>query len=440
MPEFVTQRGLIVWAESPEAVSAIEQFEVNLLGLTPRAADILTQANEFTETPLVQAYAALAMLYSQSQNGHAGAEGYLRAARRCLPGASKREALFVEAIEHFQRNAFHEALDRLERLTVDEPRDLVAAKACEFLYYTCGQHFNGERFLWHMMRLRAANGAHAGFLSMLSFAYELTGRYGQARAAAEQSLALEPGQPWSHHTLAHLLIRTGQVEEGVREMERFAPYWSACDRGIHAHNAWHRSLFYLEKTDWAQTNRVLREDIWELSPELVGEQIDAIALLWRMDMAGQAQDDVWVDVLAKAGPHAGECLIPFLDGQFTYALARCGQTDAADEAVARARERAARKDREAREIWQPVGVNFVAACAAWGQGDAARAAALIDPIVERLPMVGGSDAQDDLFRLAYFNALAESGRKADARRYYDLIAPAKTQRTPLDELMLAKCN
>ncbi len=429
-----------MWAEAPEAVAAIEEFEVNLLGLTPHVGRIFDHAKNFAQTPLIQAYAALAMLYAQSQAGMLGAAGYLLTARRSLYGASTREVIFIEALEHFQRNEFNAALEKLERLTVDNPRDLVSAKVCEFLYYTNGQHYNGERFLWHMMRLRKANGAHPGFLSMLSFAFELSGRYDEARATAEQSLAQEPGQPWAHHTLAHVLIRTGQVEEGVREMERFAPFWSGCDRGIHAHNAWHWALFYLEQTDWTKAERVLRHDIWGLNPESVGEQIDAIALLWRMDMAGQLVDDVWDEVVKLSAPHAGECLIPFLEGQFTYALARSGQQEAANDAVSRARVRAEQNNVEAREIWRPVGADFVDACACWGRGDAARAVELIEPIVDRLPMVGGSDAQDDLFRLAHFNALAESGRKADARRYFDLIVPAKTTRSALDELMLQKCN
>lgn len=440
MPEFLTQRGLAVWAESPEAVAAIERFEVNLLGLTPDVEKIFAEAEAFPETPLIQAYAAVGMLYAQAAPQVAQAAPLLKQARHCLYGASDREIHFVEAIEHFQRNQFIVALGKLEAITAQEPRDLVSAKIAEFLYYCLGQHYSGERFLWHMLRLRAANGEHPGFLSMLSFAFELCGRYDEARAAAETSLRQEPGQPWAHHTLAHILIRTGQVEAGVREMERFAPYWKHCIRGIYAHNAWHQSLFSLEATDWARTNEILRQDIWGLSPDYVGEQIDAIALLWRMDIAGQPQDEIIRQVAEKCAPHAGECLIPFLDGQFVYAIARAGMEDVVEGAIAAARARAAQDNAEAREYWQPVGADFVAACAASGRGDSKRAVELFEPIASRLPMVGGSDAQDDLFRLAYFNALAESGRHADARAYYDAIAPAKTARTPLDALLLAKCN
>lgn len=440
MPEFQTQRGLVVTAESPEAVAAIENFEEGLLALSPRLEQIFVDAKHFLETPLVQAYAATALLYAQAAPQVEQAGEVLEQARRCLYGATEREIQYVEAIERFQRGRIAEALETLEALTTDHPRDLVAAKVAEFLYYCLGQHHSGERFLWHMMRLREANGDHPGFLSLLSFAFELCGRYEEARAAAENSLRLEPSQPWSHHTLAHVLIRTGQVEEGIREMKRFAPYWKDAVRGIHSHNAWHQSLFSVEEADWARAGEILRQDIWGFAPDYVGEQVDAIALLWRLDIAGQPQDATLAEVAEHCAPRAGDCLVPFLEGHYVYALARQGNEDAVEHAVKRARERAGHEDFEGREIWRPVGADFVAACAASGEGDAARAVQLFEPIAERLPMVGGSDAQDDLFRLAYFNALAESGRKADARAYYDGIAPAKAARTAFDELMLAKCN
>jgi len=440
MPEFLTQRGLSVWAESLEAVEAIERFEAGLLRLSPEMELVFADAEAFPETPLLQAYAATALIYSQATPQIEQASQRLDQARRCLYGASDREIQFVEAIEHFQRGQLAAALEKLEALTAEHPRDLVAAKVAEFLYYCFGQHHCGERFLWHMMRLREANGEHPAFLSILSFAFELSGRYDEARNAAEASLRQEPGQPWSHHTLAHVLIRTGQVEAGVREMERFAPFWKDSLRGIHAHNAWHQSLFYLEENNWERTNQVLREDIWGQTPDYVGEQVDAVALLWRMDMAGQGQTDILSEVADHCMARAGDCFIPFVEGHFAYVLARAGRSEAAELSVARARERAAQDDVEARELWQPVGAGFVEACAASGRGEASRAVELFEPIADRLAMVGGSDAQDDLFRLAFFNALAESGRKADARAYFDQIVPAKTQRTPLDELLLAKCN
>jgi hypothetical protein len=48
--------------------------------------------------------------------------------------------------------------------------------------------------------------------------------------------------------------------------------------------------------------------------------------------------------------------------------------------------------------------------------------------------IGGSDAQDDLFRQAYLRSLQAAGRHADAAAYFERMTTAKA-RTPLDRVL-----
>ena len=48
--------------------------------------------------------------------------------------------------------------------------------------------------------------------------------------------------------------------------------------------------------------------------------------------------------------------------------------------------------------------------------------------------IGGSDAQDDLFRQTYLRSLQAAGRHADAAAYFDAITAGKS-RTPLDRAL-----
>jgi hypothetical protein len=73
----------------------------------------------------------------------------------------------------------------------------------------------------------------------------------------------------------------------------------------------------------------------------------------------------------------------------------------------------------------------VEASIAHGAGDRRTAAELLDPVMPAMTAVGGSDAQDDLFRLAYLTALVGAARHDDARRYWDLMTAFKTP-SPLD--------
>lgn len=124
--------------------------------------------------------------------------------------------------------------------------------------------------------------------------------------------------------------------------------------------------------------------------------------------------------------------MPFLNAQFGYALSRAGKMAECDAMLAAVKQRATHDDRDALHAWRPVGVALVVAAVAQGRGDGATAAARMDPVIGRVTVVGGSDAQVDLFRQSYLGALSTAGRKADARTWLTAIRhPVAT--TPLDE-------
>ena len=77
---------------------------------------------------------------------------------------------------------------------------------------------------------------------------------------------------------------------------------------------------------------------------------------------------------------------------------------------------------------------MVEAAAAFGAGDRARAAALLDPVMPMMTAIGGSDAQDDLFRQTYLRSLQAAGRHADAAAYSARMTAGKA-RTPLDRAL-----
>jgi hypothetical protein len=235
-----------------------------------------------------------------------------------------------------------------------------------------------------------------------------------------------------------VLIRQGRVQEGRARLEAFLPLLKTCGRPIHSHDAWHLALLYLEELDVAGAMRVLHEHVWGITPDLVVEQLDAIALLWRIEMASSSAfvpaDAPWAAIAEHVAPRALECFMPFMNAHYVYALARAGRGDALEAALARVRARSEDKDEEARRVWAPVGRPVVEAAAAFGLGEHARAAALLDPVMPQMTAIGGSDAQDDLFRQTYLRSLQAAGRQADAAAYFAAITKGKT-RTPLDRAL-----
>ncbi len=428
-------RGLPMTAASDAELASVDWFTARLARIDRGAEAILEDAKTFPGSPMVQLGAAAFCLFGQIGASDKAAASYLSAAKPLLASATPREALLHHALALWADKDHLGAVAALEEMTQRWPRDLLAAKIAEFLYYVLGQQQEGPRFRAHMARLADANADDPDFLATYAFAHELCGDVDAARRTVERALAIEPRNPWAHHCVAHIYLRRDERHQGVEILEGFLPVWMSVGRVIHCHNAWHLGVAHVAELNRARALEILASHVWGITPELVVEQADAIALLWRIEMAGAAgdsrKDDVWAALADRAETHIEDRYMPFLDAHFAFALARTGRAAALENLLARVRARAAQGDAEAARSWAPVGSALTQACAAYAQGDAPRCAALLDPVIAHVTLVGGSDAQVDLFRQTYFCALLESGRKAEARAYWAAMTEAKTL-SPLD--------
>ena len=425
-------RGLDVTTDDATAVAAADDFAARLLRLDQGVEAILDAAKRWPDTPIVQLYAATFWLYGQTSGALETAAVHLRACDALAMNTRERALHRALALWHGNDNL--RAVEAMEAITSEWPGDLLTAKIAEFLYYVLGQQYMGPRFRAHMRRLEGAHAADPDFLAMTAFASELCSDYAAAEAAAERALAIEPKNPWAQHALSHVLIRQGRVAEGLARLESFLPLLAACGRPIHCHDAWHLALLHLERLDVAAAMRVFRTHIWGITPDFVVEQLDAIALLWRIEMAAGPMDAQWPSIAGHIAPRALETFMPFMNAHYVYALARAGRADAVEAALAGVRARSAADDEEVKRVWAPVGRAVIEAAAAFGAGDRARAAALLDPIMPMMTSIGGSDAQDDLFRQTYLRSLQAAGRHAEAAAYFDAITAGKS-RTPLDRAL-----
>jgi tetratricopeptide (TPR) repeat protein len=425
-------RGLDVTTDDPGAVAAADDFAARVLRLDQGAEAILDAAERWPEAAIIALYAAAFWLYGQTGSALANAAERLNAVEALTMNA--RERALYRALTLWQANDNLRAVEAMEAITAEWPGDLLTAKLAEFLYYVLGQQHMGPRFRAHMDRLEPVHSGDPDFLAMAAFASELCADYPVAEARAERALALEPRNPWAQHALSHVLIRQGRVREGLAHMQSFLPLLATCARPIHSHDAWHLALLYLEELDVAATMRVFHEHIWGTTPDLVVEQLDAIALLWRIEMAGTAMDAEWPSIADHVAPRAVETFMPFMNAHYVYALARAGRAETLAAALAAVRERSAGDDAEGKRVWASVGYAVVAAAAAFGAGDRARATALLDPVMPLMTSVGGSDAQDDLFRQTYLRSLQAAGRRGDAAAYFARITDGKAP-TPLDRAL-----
>jgi tetratricopeptide (TPR) repeat protein len=240
------------------------------------------------------------------------------------------------------------------------------------------------------------------------------GQHGAARPIIERSLAQNPANPWAAHATAHLAYEEGEpatassfLASWLTSYPRNAPLFS--------HLNWHLALCHLEVGDTATASRLFREAfVPEVHSGPPRAQVnDAVAFLWRGELAGQPRDaEAWRrmhDFATGAFPQAGTA---FSDLHIALAQAAAG-----DDAALNIRVR--QIDELADGGRYPSG-GFVPAVArgfaAFEQRDFGAAIEALELVVDELQRIGGSHAQLDLVRFTLLKAYLEADRPDDARR------------------------
>ena len=428
-------RGLEVSMAGAETIRAIDDFTSRLVRMDVGVEAVMKAAQQHEEVPLLHLYVAALGIFAQTEQGNSAATTRLIKANELARSMNSRETMLTTALQQLLDQQYELAATTLETLTTQWPEDLCAAKFCEFAYYLLGQHHCGQRFREHMNRLAPVHAGDPDYLAMAAFASELCDDFTTAETLGHEALEIEPRNPWAHHALTHAMIRQGKVAQSKAMMEAFMPTLATCGRMVHCHNAWHLGLLYLEDLAFDQATTLLDEHIWNITPDYVGEQIDAISLLCRMELVGCAMDRYWSNIADHIEPRSREMSMPFLNAHFAYALARAGRHEPLDAMLNAVQTRAEANDAEARRVWALSGGKTVQAAAAFGRGDMAGATMLLRDALPTLARIGGSDAQDDMFRQMYLVGLRKTRKTAQAKVYFKKMTINK-QRTSLDEALI----
>ena len=429
------QNGDEVSTDSAEVVESLDRFATDFLAARNEAGRIVDLARQHPECALAQAYAAAMSLYSQSSvEITRSALPLLEGAAALRSGITARESLLIDALLAWARNDLQTAIALHERIAGDWPRDLVAAKIAECLFYEAPDY---RRHLRFMERIADANADRPAFLAMHAFALGMCGDDERAEATAQRAIELDLYTPWAHHALAHIFLTQRRTSEGVARLRELAPTWERNTQATRSHNSWHLALLHLANDDVTSALALYRERIAGFEPDSVFEHVDAISLLWRAELAGHQRDDAWRELAPHLVERAREQFFPFLNAHYAYALTRAGYVDVVEDALAKLRAYAFRQTGTAARVFRDVGVPLVTACAAFAAGEAARCAVLLEPILPELACVGGSDAQNDLFRQTYVVALLDCGRQNEARRRLNARLGGNPP-TPAEQVWLAR--
>lgn len=390
----------------PKSVGAVNAFVEGFISCETRAVDVLAVAHD--PSPIVQAYCATLHLFAESRDAAGNARPFIERAQASAARATSREQRYIAAIAAWADGDIARAIALHQEQAREHPRDLASLKLGQYHCFNTGD-FPG------MLRLALAALPAAGDVpylhGMAAFGYEQCHLMREAESSARRAISMERKEPWAHHALGHVMLTEGRLTEGLTFMRSVSDTWVGLNSFMVTHNWWHVALFLIDLGRDVEALEIYDRQVWGVVKAYSQDQIGAVSLLARFELAGIDVGDRWQDLADHLALRLDDHVLPFLDLQYLYGLARAGRPEA-DVLLSHIEAFAPSAPLSTRSAWQRVCVPAAHGLRAHARGDYASAIEGLGLALPRLIEIGGSHAQRDLFEQVYLDALIRSGTEA----------------------------
>ncbi|GGK37033.1 tetratricopeptide repeat protein [Salinarimonas ramus] len=434
-------------SETDGAVAAFAQTTFAVAAHRPGAAPALAEAlahdPDLVAARALEGFACLILARAELLAPARAALAATGAALVAKAGGTPEEQALADALALALEGRFRPAAARLEAALDARPGMLLPFKIAQSLRFMAGDLpgmlAGTEAALPGFSDERPGHGfAHGA----RAFALEEAGRLDEAEAQGRRAVAAEPADAWGFHAVAHVMETQGRVCDGIGWIEAARPAWCACNN-FAFHMAWHLALFHMERAEYETVLALYDTEIAPCPSEDVRDAANAVSLLWRLRQEGVDVGARW-DALAEiARRRRRDATLTFAALHGILALAAANDRAGLDEALAALEARAAQACEQA-EVLRAVGLDLARALTRPEPLSATRLAGLL----ARLPMIGGSHAQRDVFvrtlalqaadETARARVLAVRGRVKRPDRFAARLSPSETAADILRPSRLAR--
>ncbi|MEJ0016254.1 MAG: hypothetical protein WDN25_06745 [Acetobacteraceae bacterium] len=359
----------------------------------------------------------------------------LAAAQAGAGVATPRERLHVAAFASWADGELDRSFAIWRQILDAAPTDLLALRICDTTWFRHGQT---QKIRDQVDRVAPHWSPDLPGYDLLqcvwAFAHEETGDYAAAERAVDAALERDVTNYFAHHVKAHVMEMECRTRDGRDWLADQGANWSAGNNLIH-HLWWHRALMEL---DLGERDAVLEsydrhirnfdDPMTRAVPDHYVDLQNANALLWRLELLGLDVGDRWGELADKAEARIGDAGHLLLVPHLMLALAATGRDVAAARFLAALRDLAADSRLWTAPALADVVIPACEAALAHRRGEHARVVDLLAPRQAQIRLLGGSNAQRDLF----FQMLADSAMRAGKREVVaDMIAhEAATRAAP----------
>lgn len=408
--------GLAVTAASQEAADAFDRTLVAYLRFGKDIGDLLKTTYSL-DSEMVMANVLRG--YFMSMMGMRGlvpkAQQSLEAAQRGADKSTAREQLHVKALEAWCVLDLGGATAALEECIREYPMDVLAVKMLHYTHFYMGDAANLRNSVgrvWYAWEGREDLPTYGYMLSMRAFGLEETGDYARAESLARAAASLNEADAWAVHTVAHVCEMEDRREDGLAWLNAKGGYenWN----NFRYHLSWHKALMLFESGRHDEVLTLYDEDMFDPKSDEYLDLTNDISILARLELEGVDVGERWVAMGEKAKGRVDDKLLAFVDAHFMLAL---GATDgdAAADYSASIEAYGDTHDDTYGNLAQVVGHDLCAALAAYKAMDFEGCVDRLEPVRDHVGLIGGSNAQRDLFAQIHIDAAIRSERWTLAR-------------------------
>ena len=407
---FADRWGVQLEATDGAAVALLDQAVEDLVALAGDPVGGADAAIAIDDgLPLARIYRAYLSLYGTTADGLAEAAALIKPLEAGpLP---PRERQHLAAARAWADGDWQAATRALERALVANPRDLLALKVAQDLYFFLGNRLELRDVAARVLPAWPPSDPDWGYVQAIwAFGLEENGDYRAAETAARNSLERNPKDVWGVHALAHVFEMEGSHEPGVSFLTFSSPDWQ--DSYFAVHNWWHLGLLLLEQGRADDALALYHERVRAAKSTEWLDIVDAAALLWRLSLYGT---DVTAPAAALAADISDLVEVPiylFNDWHAVMTFGLAGDHARTGRVLAANRHQRRPTNRRAAER---AGHRLLEAFAAFAAGQPSVAVDLLIDIRPEAHAVGGSHAQRDVIDLTLIAAATRAGQPALAR-------------------------
>lgn len=255
----------------------------------------------------------------------------LQEVEKRITQANDREIGHFEAIKAWINGDFFGAVQKWEAVLVKYPMDLFAMELVHYADVLLGD-VAGQRdvvarasTLW--------NESVPGYefvLGFYAFGLEENRDFSHAEELARQALAIRPDHPYAVHAVAHVMEMRGRQTGGVHFMNQRENQWGTSNFANHLW--WHTALYHLDIEQYDKVYDIFDNHLDSRRKDgNKYEELDAAALLWRINLVGQDSGDRWKHLADKWEPAAQDTLYAFNDVHAMLTFVSDGRTEAQEK-------------------------------------------------------------------------------------------------------------